>query len=391
MCIRERRADQWYITVVLSAPAHLSPFHVVGDGELGILLVTDILNSEYPAGDRYRMASEVVQMLGKWVDSTPYPVVRRNWIPVLFSFLLLCEEFYPTDSPPHPGLIALHMVSNSPTHNSFCETILPVLTSTLLPTHPLQSRSLALEVFRRFTTEWFSSKVEKIPNKDLNDLLRAVGDPFRFPDPSLQDGQPVVTTGYKPMMVAVVLIEFASSGLWQAHLRHSNFASCEEITSTEDGKTAALECMLDPVTRAPSGLLGIPANMIAALRRLEDLQCFNTAEVIILWAWTVGVVSPTDHSAWELIRRHTLRFYQTHGIRRLAALSRHIMDTTMVTMHVKLLVECYGNTPCRVRGLPVPVIRPNDYIDLPISQVCQLRRLYQLFWYEPVICGDACG
>jgi len=378
ICIKEKRVDQWYLAVVLSAPAYLNPFQLMEDGELGILLVAELLDSEYLEGDRYRMASEVVGMLGKWFDSTPHPVVRHSWIPTLLGFLSLCEKFYPTESPPHPGFIALHILSAAPRHSDFCEMVLPVLTSTLLPTHPLRSRSLALEVFERFTTEWFSSQVEKIQSKDLNELLRAVGDPFQLPVLS-QDGLPVVSTCYKPMMIAIVLIEFASSDLWREHLHHSNFTSCEEVLSTEDGKMAALKCMLDSVTRSWSTLLRRPAKMIMALRRLEDLHCSNTAEVIILLAWTTGVVDPMDHGAWELIGRDTLRFYRTRGIWRLGALSRRITDTTMATTLIELLVKRYGYTSRRVRKPPVPV---KQY--LRISQACQLRRLYHLFWCDPV-------
>ena len=386
ICIREERTDPWYLTVVISAPAHLNPFQLMGDGELGILLVADLLNSKYLEGERYRMASEVVEMLGKWFDSMPYPVVCPSWIPVLLDFLSLCEKFYPTESPPHPGFIALHILSASPSFCDFCAMALPILTSTLLPTHPLQSRSLALGIFGRFTIDWFSPQVENIQREDLNELLQAVGDPFQFPALPLQNRQPVVVTRYKPMMIAIVLIEFASSDLWQDHLQHSNFTSCEEIFSTYDGKMAALKCMLDSVTRLWSKLRRTPSMMIAALKRLEDLQCSNTAEVVILFAWTIGIVDPMDHGAWELIGRSTLRFYQTHGIRRLAVLSRHIADTTMATRHIEFLVERYGNTPCRARKPRARVKPIYDSADLRISQVCQLKRLHRLFWCGPVTC-----
>jgi len=372
--------------VVISAPAHLNPFQLMGDGELGILLVAELLNSKYLEGECYQMAREAMQMLGKWFNSTPHPVIRHSWIPVLLGFLSLCEKFYPTESPPHPGFIALQILSLSPRHGGFCELVLPILTSMLLPTHPLQSRSLALEVFQRFTTKWFSLQAEKIQRKDLNELLQAVGDPFQFPDPPLQDGRPVVATGHKPMMIVIVLIEFASSDLWRNHLHHSNFTSCEEIMSTEDGRSTALERMLDSVTRSWSKLLRTPEKMIVALWRLEELKCLNTAEVVILLAWTVGVVDPMDHSAWELIGHNTLKFYQKHGIRRgLATLSRHITDTTMMATYIEVLVERYGNTPCRIRKPRTQVKRIYDSADLRISQVCQLRRLYRLFGCDPVI------
>jgi hypothetical protein len=39
--------------------------------------------------------------------------------------------------------------------------------------------------------------MENVPNKDLDKLLQAVGDPFQFLDPPLQDGQPVVYAGLR--------------------------------------------------------------------------------------------------------------------------------------------------------------------------------------------------
>jgi hypothetical protein len=52
------------------------------------------------------------------------------------------------------------------------------------------------------------------------------------------------TRDYEPMMVEVVLIEFASSALWGGHLRGLNFGSCEEFLSTEEGRRNALSWML---------------------------------------------------------------------------------------------------------------------------------------------------
>jgi len=31
---------------------------------------------------------------------------------------------------------------------------------------------------------------------------------------------------------------------------------------------------------------------------LEELQCPNAAEVVIVWAWTIGVVNPVDRDGW---------------------------------------------------------------------------------------------
>ncbi|KAF9645221.1 hypothetical protein BDM02DRAFT_3120592 [Thelephora ganbajun] len=125
-----------------------------------------------------------------------------------------------------------------------------------------------------------------------------------------------------------------------------------------------------------------------AIRRLEELQCLNTAEVVILWAWTTGVVHPMDHNAWGSIERDTLLSYQTHGIGRLITLKRHIADTTTEVMHVRFLTAHYRDSPFRVGNarLLVPKSRPRlryGYYDgLRISRACQLKRLYHLFGYD---------
>ena len=182
-------------------------------------------------------------------------------------------------------------------------------------------------------------------NKDLDKLLRAVGDPFQStPDLPLQDGKPWDVADDEPMMAAVVLIELASSGLWRDHLDRSNFASCEKIVSTMEGKRMALRCMLNTATHTWSKYLCMPAEIIAVTRRLEELQCLNTAEVVILWAWTVGVTYAVDHDAWRLIGRNTLEFYQTYGTGHLpVALKQHIHDTdkNMETKHMMFLLKHY--------------------------------------------------
>ena len=150
-------------------------------------------------------------------------------------------------------------------------TILPILTLVLLPTHPLKSRCLALKIFHRFVSGWISSETENPQNKELDTLLRAVGDPFQF-TPNL-DEQPGDTSGYEPMTATVVLIEFASSNLWRNHLDRSNSTSCEDIVSIREGKRTALGCMLDTATHLWSKFLCTPAKITAAIRRLEELQC----------------------------------------------------------------------------------------------------------------------
>ena len=307
------------------------------------------------------------------------------------NFLSLGEQFYSTASPPYPELTALRILSSIPGNFHLSAAILPVPAWTLIPAHPLKSRGLALAAFHRSMVGWFSSQMENIPDNDLDRFLQAVGDPFQFPDLPLQDRRPVPTADYKPMGVAVILIEFASSDLWRNHLRRSNFASCEEILSTEEGRGDALKCMFHTATHSRLGLLRTPAKIIAAVRRLEELQCLNTAEVVILWAWTAGVADVAGYDAWGSIEHNTLNFYQTHGIRRLTILSRHITDTTMESSHKLFLCTHYQGFPCRVSGVqqPVPLEEAEKRWDrwlseVRVAQACQLRRLYQLFGYDPM-------
>ena len=398
--IREGNPNRHGPAWALSALNHLVPVQAVETGELGFSWVAEILNSDYSEDCRYWMASSVVQLLGKhfyynafYSGELEYSLgVEPGSVPLLLGFLSLSEEFYATDFPPYPAFTALRILSNSPGYGDFGPAILPVLALTLLPTNPLQSRILALKAFVRFSPGWFSPKMEAIPRNDLSRLLRAVGDPFQFtPDLPPQDDAPVDTINYEPMMAAIILIEFALSDLWQKHLQHSNFTSCEEILSTEEGKRTALRCMLDAATDSWPGFLLAPANIIAAIRRLEELQGLNTAEVVIMWAWTVGVVDAVDHDGWKSFGDETLRFYQAHGIGRLSALKQRITDATMEAEHLALLMVHYRGSPCRVDSTRRPVSSLATYegpapwysTDLRISLVCQLRRLYHLFGYEP--------
>ncbi|KAF9643189.1 hypothetical protein BDM02DRAFT_3123756 [Thelephora ganbajun] len=332
------------------------------------------------------MADRLVQLLGKHFDPNipnEAPYIGSAWIPPLLDFLSLSERFYTTNTPPYPGFIALHILSTGPVHDDFNVKILPVLTSTLLPTHPLQLRSLALKVFYRFMPGWFSSQMENVLYKDLNKLLQAVGDPLQFtPDLPLQDGKPVGTVDYDPTMAAVVLIEFASSDLWRNHLDRSNFASYEEIVSTEEGRRTALQLMLRTAFNSWEGLLCTPTKITTAIRRLEELQCLNTAEVVTMWAWTIGVIDPVDRDGWRLIENETLRFYQTHGTGRLTALKRHVIDSNEDTEHYHLIFlhQRGYEGACRVKS--VQGHGRDEETDLHVSRVCQLRRLYHLFGYD---------
>jgi len=381
---------------ILSALSHIDPLEVANSGEYGFLWLADILNSGYPDNDRHAMANRIIQLLGKRVYPTnphqwDFP---SSWIPPLLDFLSLCEKLRSAD-----GFTALRILSSGRRYPAFGARILPVLTSILLPTNPLRSRMLALKIFHRFAAGWCPSQMEKLLRKDLNNFLQAVGDPFQFPDPSLQGERSVETADYNPMEAAVILIEFkfASSGSWRNHLRRSNFGSCEEALSTEKGKRTALSCMFATATNSWPKFLCTPAKVIAAVKRLEELQCLNTAETVLLWAWTANIMDVGDHGALELIERGTLDFYRTHGTWRLSALSRHVTNNTTETLHVNFLLTHYGGEPCRVGSVRQPLSieeamktqRRQHFEDLRVAQVCQLRRLYLLFGYDPVTWKDA--
>ena len=399
--IREGKANLNGLVSVLSTLIELDPFNVTDTAEFGFSWIAEVLNSGYTESERDLMASTIMELLGKYF----YPAVRKGsrhlqpaWIPPLLGFLSLSEKFYPMGSPPYPGVVALRILSSSPRCSELGATILPILTSILLPTHPLQSRGLALEIFCRFMFDWIPLQTENVLDQDLDKLLRAVGDPFHFPsDPPPRAGRPAFAINYHPMRAIVVLIEFASSDLWRNYLHHSNFASCEETVSTEEGKRTALRWMLVVATDSWPKSLHTPAKITAVTRRLEELQCLNTAEVVIMWAWTAGVIDPADRDAWRSIERDTLRFCQTNGMGCPMALKRHITDASMEGMHTAYLAQHYEGVPCRVGSVRqlAPALGPSPFpsdghlTDLRVSQVCQLRRLYHLFGYDPTTWREA--
>ena len=397
--IQEGKINPSYLVSVLCALGHLNPFQVTENIGLGFLWISEILNSGYSEVERYWIVKGVVRLLGNHFQQEylwRLYAVQPTGVPPLLDFLLLYEKFRNTEphslEPQHPGSIALYILSTSQEYTGFSPIILPILSSTLLPTHPLQSRTLALKAFCALMSGWFSTQVESIPDKSLDRLLQAVGDPFQFPQvPNPGGVGREWNPNYKPINFMVILVEFASLDLWRNHLRRSNFTSCEEILSTEEGRRTAIRCMLHTVQFVWQSFLHTPAKIIAAIRRLEELQCLNTAEVVIMWAWTVGIVDAADHDGWKLIGHDTLRFYQTHGTERLATLKRHIVDATMEIEHLVFLVTHYEGSPCRMGSVkrPIPFARqpwrqlgPTDRIDLCISRFCQLRRLYRLFGYD---------
>ena len=322
--------------------------------------------------------------------------VEPAWTSLLLKFLSLCEKFPTTESPPHPGSIALRILSRC-SHDNFDATHIPTLASMLSPDHPLQSRKLALAAFCRFAPQWFSPQMETVSGHRLNRLLQAVGDPLRFPPEPLQDqdGELERTTDYEPMEVVVVLIEFASSELWQSHLHPSNFASCEDIASTDD----TLRRMFGTALKKRPGFLCTPTEIVAAIRRLEELQCLHTAQVVIMWAWITGMADTMEQDGWKLVGGETLRFYRAHGTRSLAALKWCIINGDLKFQRTKLFAARYEGPPFRVRRSR----RPSNlsYYQIPyqeewatdcvISQACRLRRLYHLFGYDPTTWEEAVG
>lgn len=347
--------------------------------------ITEILDSRHPEDVRFEMASAVVRLLGDYFSSQPTAPhfhqskpMESAWVPPLLDFLLLCEKCDTEVSPPHPASAALHILSVTRGPVYFVTTALPALVSMLVPTHPLQLRSLALKAFYGLASVWFSPQMANTLSRDLDKLLRAVGDPLQHPG----SWEPATTADDRPMRVAVLLMEFASSDLWRNHLRRSNFASCEEIASAGGGRRVVLIHALLTAIHRWKELLHTPAKIIAAVRRFEELQCLNMAEVVITWAWTVGIINPEDRIAWELIQDETLRFYQSHGLRRLAALAYHIVDRNEEL--VRCLQWCLNrkihdkNSTYRAGSAQRPAM-DEWYSHICVTQACQLKRLYNLF------------
>ena len=366
----------------------------MGSAELGFLWITEILNSEYQGNPCEWLTGEVVKLLGRhfFRENSQYLIdVQPACIPPLLGFLSLSEQLDATRS---TRFIALRILATSPRYADFGPMILPILTSTLLPTHPLQARRLVLNIFLRFMSGWFSSQMGDVPSKDLEGLVQAVGDPFQSLVLPLQDEEPVYPPDYDPATATAVLIEFASSDLWQNHLRRSNFTSFEEMVSTRDGKRTALEGMLGTALDPLPEFLCTGPKIAMAIRRLEELRCLNMAEVVIMWAWTVGLVDPEDHDGWKLIGRNTLRFYQTHEMEHLIALKRHVIDMLTDLGQPRIVEE--RRRAFRFGGwdfteLPILKLVPDfEYRTyLHLSQACQLRRLYRLFGYDSATWEDA--
>ena len=316
------------IVKVLSSLIGLDPFEPMQREDNSFPFIADILGSSFSEKGRYRMANEVVLLLGRFffpnkdeedIRIREFPV-RPEWISHLLDFLSLSEEFYATESPPYAGSIALRFISAAYTNTNIYEfnpdsacfdtyffythgfdrantAVLPILSSMLLPTHPLQSRGLALNALQASLLQLFLSEtadVARFPKdiaaEEFKSLLQAVGDPFLFTrDISLLDRRTgTFKPDYEPADIAVLLIQFASSGLWRNHLQPSNFTTCEKFLSTGEGKMVVIESLLKSPLPPWLKPLCMATKAVAAIRRLEELQCLNTAEVVIMWAWTVG-------------------------------------------------------------------------------------------------------
>ena len=400
--IREREDGAVAVIYVLSALCHFHPPQVAIIRELWPSWMSDILGSGHGAVVQSRMAEEVVRLVWEQVKSvimSPTYIVETTWIAPLLSFLRLGEEIHwDGSSMAHAGVFALRIISRVRGKDDLGPAIMPILASALQPAHPLQSRNTALKTFCQLGFGWLSSHMEGISSLDRAGLLRAVSDPFQFtPCTILQDDQYVFGGKYNPMNAAAILIEFASSDLWRDHLRHSNFISCEEVISTEEGRESAFTYLKH--TAGPWPSLCTPAKIVSAIERLETLRCPNTVEVVLTFIWASrGVDQPSiDLDGWRLIQRKTLAFYQTHGVGRLKVLSQHITANQ--------ISHSYSRDPrCRVEGVRLPVRIATEErkwgcmedwdSDTRLAQVCQRKMLYQLFgcnpttWEEMVAAGS---
>ena len=124
--------------------------------------------------------------------------------------------------------------------------------------------------------------------------------------------------------------------------------------------------------------------LVSALGCLEEIKYWDTAGVVVPWAWTDRFMVATDHDAWEIIGPETLKFYRTRGTERLDGLLGRFASGNFCG-----LSRTSGqNTSCQVAGVRLPVrIRVGgdglsgvSRIDLRrICQAFQLRKSYQLF------------
>ena len=255
------------LALVLSALVHLDPFRAMGTGEFGFLWITRILGSQYQEDERHQLTIQVAQLLAKYFCSgnLGYSLeIEPTWIPPLMDLFSIYES-----SP-------LHIPSTSLGSARIRTLVLPTLTSALSPTNT-QLRALALKIFHTSMSVWSSPHMENIPSGDLDKLLRAVGDPFLH-------GALPVHVNRDSMKTVITLIELASSDLWRNHLRSSNFASFEELVSTDNGKRTVLAHISDMVAHTRPEFLCTFSKVTTAVWCLDKLQCGSTVDVVNSWA-----------------------------------------------------------------------------------------------------------
>ena len=382
MAIREGTAEPEAFYNVIPILPYFNPPQISAIRELWLLWVTDIISSRYTMDHKCALASSVMTLVWRQIGSDVIQSmynVSNAWLPPLLGFLQLGEETHWAQ--PRIGVYALQILSRV---KDFSPTILPILTSTLQPTHPLHCRGIALRTFHRFGFGLLSSQMESISSEDRASLLRAVGIPFQF-TPDTEEQLHTFEDKYNPLSVAAILIWLASSDLWQNHLRRSNFVSCEEITSTEEGRQSVYELM--HLTTELWPFLRTPIKIISVIECLEVFQCPNTAGAVLTSVWGFAALDgpSVNLDGWRLVRQKTLALYKTRRIGQLNVLPLQITLTTLSKLHRTA-------RPCRVEGIRslVRIAEPRQWWDymggyyrVQLAQVCQRITFYQLFGCSP--------
>ena len=224
-------------------------------------------------------------------QNSPY-LEQPTWIHSFLRFSSLVEGQQIQDSPTSLRSIA-RCILTSPESTHLVTEILPLLISTLSPTHPL--RWVALEAFYRIASEWFSRR--EVPDVDFQDLLQAVDDPFQ--PTLLPSGQ-----HHDSMMVIVALIEFSSTDRWRGYLTKSAFTTCEKLVSTLEGRRLVLECLSKAGATWPE-FLGTGRRVNAAITHLQEFGYQTTAEALDEWARTTHRLSGERGSPLSPISPYT--------------------------------------------------------------------------------------
>lgn len=127
------------LTLIFSSFSHLDLFRAANGGPFGFRWKTDVLNSGYLEWVHYQVAGRMVELLGKEVGTHPPKYFFTGWVLplLLLGFLPSGEKLHTRESSPYPGFTALRTLLCRPVDGGhFGTTILLVLASTLLPTHP---------------------------------------------------------------------------------------------------------------------------------------------------------------------------------------------------------------------------------------------------------------